>query len=152
MFAKILNRQSSDLRSAPRSPSRQPAANQPLRITSYQSRHSANIEHIGRKLGGMSKLEGRKIVNLYHDSAYGRETISALNAQAKRHGFQITHIAVAHPCTRQEAQWAEVSAMQADWVILRSWGMMNECAFGEAAKVGFARDRIVDACEIAVLN
>ena len=152
MFAKIFASQPGHSRSAPRSPSRQPAANETLRFTSYQSRHTAKIDYIASKEGGMSKLQGRKIVNLYHDSAYGRETIPTLDAQARRYGFEITHIAVPHPCTRQQAQWARVSAMQADWVILRSWGLMNECAFGEAAKVGFARDKIVDVCEIRLVD
>ena len=35
----------------------------------------------------MDKLKGKKIVNLYHDSAYGKETIPVLDAQAKKYGF-----------------------------------------------------------------
>ena len=32
------------------------------------------IKFIGTKEGGMDKLKGKKIVILYHDSAYGKET------------------------------------------------------------------------------
>jgi branched-chain amino acid transport system substrate-binding protein len=38
------------------------------------------------KEGGMDKLKGKKIVNIYHDSAYGKETIPILDAQAKKYG------------------------------------------------------------------
>src|SRR5258708_29040668 len=52
---------------------------------------------MGMKEGGMDKLKGKKIVNIYHDSAYGKETIPVLDAQAKKYGFEVTHIPVAHP-------------------------------------------------------
>ncbi|HWM42358.1 MAG TPA: ABC transporter substrate-binding protein, partial [Burkholderiales bacterium] len=66
-------------------------------ITTYWSQNTAKIKFIGQKEGGMDKLKGKKIVNLYHDSAYGKETIPVLDAQAKIYGFQVTHIAVPHP-------------------------------------------------------
>ncbi len=37
---------------------------------------------------GLDKLKGKKIVNLYHDSGYGKETASILDAQAKKYGFE----------------------------------------------------------------
>jgi len=42
----------------------------------YWSQNTAKIKFIGmRKRDG--QLKGKKIVNLYHDSAYGKETIQS---------------------------------------------------------------------------
>ena len=69
-------------------------------ITNYWSQNTAKIKFIGQKEGGMDKLKGKKIVNLYHDSAYGKETIPVLDVQAKKYGFEVTHIAGAAPGQR----------------------------------------------------
>src|SRR5256885_576608 len=66
-------------------------------MTNYWSQNTAKIKFIGMKEGGMDKLKGKKIVNLYHDSAYGKETIPILETQAKMYGFTVSHIAVPHP-------------------------------------------------------
>jgi len=112
-------------------------------ITNYWSQNTAKIKFIGMKEGGMGKLKGKKIVNIYHDSAYGKETIPVLDVQAKKFGFEITHIAVPHPGNEQQAQWLQVRQIKPDWVILRGWGVMNPTALKAAAKVGFARNKIV---------
>ena len=82
----------------------------------------------------MDKLKGKKIVNLYHDSAYGKETIPVLDAQAKKYGFEITHIAVPLPGNEQSAQWLQIRQIKPDWVILRGWGVMNPTSLKAAAK------------------
>jgi branched-chain amino acid transport system substrate-binding protein len=112
-------------------------------ITNYWSQNTAKIKFIGQKEGGMDKLKGKKIVNLYHDSAYGKETIPVLDVQAKKYGFEVTHIAVPHPGNEQQAQWLQVRQLKPDWVILRGWGVMNPTALKAAAKVGFPRDKVL---------
>src|SRR5438445_241002 len=112
-------------------------------ITTYWSQNTAKIKFIGMKEGGMDKLQGKKIVNIYHDSAYGKETIPVLDVQAKKYGFQVTHIAVPHPGNEQQAQWLQIRQIKPDWVILRGWGVMNPTALKAAAKIGFPRDTIV---------
>jgi branched-chain amino acid transport system substrate-binding protein len=112
-------------------------------ITTYWSQNTAKIKFIGQKEGGMDKLKGKKIVNLYHDSAYGKETIPVLDAQAKKYGFEVTHIPVAHPGNEQQSQWLQIRQIKPDWVILRGWGVMNPTALKAAAKVGYPRDRMV---------
>jgi branched-chain amino acid transport system substrate-binding protein len=112
-------------------------------VTTYWSQNTAKIKFIGMKEGGMDKLKGKKIVNLYHDSAYGKETIPVLDAQAKKYGFQVTHIAVPHPGNEQQAQWLQVRQIKPDWVILRGYGVMNPVALKAAAKIGFPRNKIV---------
>ena len=68
-------------------------------ITNYWSQNTAMIAFIGMKEGGMDKLKGKKIVNIYHDSAYGKETIPILDAQAKKYGFNLTQSRCAAPAT-----------------------------------------------------
>jgi branched-chain amino acid transport system substrate-binding protein len=112
-------------------------------ITNYWSQNTAKIKFIGMKEGGMDKLKGKKIVNIYHDSAYGKETIPVLDVQAKKYGFEIHHIAVPHPGNEQQSQWLQIRQLRPDWVILRGWGVMNPTALKAAAKVGFPRTKIV---------
>jgi branched-chain amino acid transport system substrate-binding protein len=112
-------------------------------VTNYWSQNTAKIKFIGMKEGGMDKLKGMKIVNIYHDSAYGKETIPVLDAQAKKYGFTVTHIPVPHPGNEQGSQWLQIRQIKPDWVILRGWGVMNPTALKAAAKVGFPRDKIV---------
>ena len=112
-------------------------------ITNYWSQNTAKIKFIGMKEGGMDKLKGKKIVNLYHDSAYGKETIPVLDVQAKKYGFEVTHIAVPHPGNEQQAQWLQIRQIQPDWVILRGWGVMNPTALKAAQRAGFPRDKMV---------
>ena len=64
-------------------------------VTNYWSENTAMINFIGTKAGGMDKLKGKKIVILYHGSAYGKETIPILDLLAKKYGFTVTHIEVA---------------------------------------------------------
>ena len=112
-------------------------------ITNYWSQNTAKIKFIGQKEGGMDKLKGKKIVNLYHDSAYGKETIAILDVQAKKYGFEVTHIAVPHPGNEQQSQWLQIRQIRPDWVILRGWGVMNPTALKAAAKAGFPRTKMV---------
>ena len=112
-------------------------------VTNYWSQNTAKIKFIGQKEGGMDKLKGKTIVNLYVDIAYGKETIPVLDAQAKKYGFKIVHIAVPAPGNEQQAQWMQVRQAKPDWVILRGWGVMNPVALKAAAKIGFPRNKIV---------
>ena len=112
-------------------------------VTNYWSQNTAKIKFIGMKSGGMDKLKGKKIINLYHGSAYGKETIPVLDIQAKKYGFTVTHIEVPHPGNEQESQWLQIRQAKPDWVILRGWGVMNPVALKTAAKVGYPRDHIV---------
>jgi len=112
-------------------------------VTNYWSQNTAKIKYIGMKEGGMDKLKGKKIVNLYHGSAYGKETIPILDAQAKKYGFEVIHIEVPHPGNEQQSQWLQIRQIKPDWVILRGWGVMNPTALKTAQKVGFPAEKIL---------
>jgi branched-chain amino acid transport system substrate-binding protein len=93
----------------------------------------------------MEQLKGRKIVHVYHDSEYGRETLPILDTQAAHYGFTVQHLAVPPPGLDQKATWLRVKVAQPDWVILRGGGVMTPTALKEAAQVGVPRDKIVGA-------
>ncbi|MBL8484941.1 MAG: ABC transporter substrate-binding protein [Rhodocyclaceae bacterium] len=112
-------------------------------ITTYWSQNTTMIKFIGQKEGGMDKLKDKKIVYLYHDSAYGKEGIAMMEEQAKRYGFLPTFIPVAHPGNEQQSQWLQIRQIRPDWVILWGWGVMNPTALKAAAKTGFPRDKMV---------
>ncbi len=111
--------------------------------TNYLSTNSIKVMFIGMQEGGMDKLKGKKIVNMHMDSAGGRETMPLLDAQAKKYGFEITHISVAMPGSEQQSAWLEVRRIKPDWVILRQWGVAPAVALKTAEKTGFPLNRIV---------
>ncbi|MCC6378964.1 MAG: ABC transporter substrate-binding protein [Burkholderiales bacterium] len=111
--------------------------------TTYWDQAAAMIAYIGQKAGGVDKLKGKKILHLYHDSAYGKEPIPVFEALAAKYGFEFMKIAVAHPGNTQQSQWLQIRQANPDFVILWGWGVMNPTAIKTAAKVGFPRDRII---------
>ncbi len=112
-------------------------------ITTYWSQTTARSSSSARRKAAMDKLKGKKIALVYHDSAYGKETIPVLDAQAKKYGFEVTHIAVPHPGNEQQSQWLQVRQIKPDWVILWGWGVMNPTALKAAAKAGYPREKII---------
>jgi branched-chain amino acid transport system substrate-binding protein len=112
-------------------------------ITTYWSQATVMVKYMGQKMGGMDKWRGKKLVLIYHDSAYGKEPIPILTDMSKQYGFQLTAIAVPHPGNEQQAQWLQVRQIRPDWVILWGWGVMNPTALKAAAKVGFPRDKMI---------
>lgn len=112
-------------------------------VTNYWSQSTAKIKFIGGRAGGMGKLKGLKIANVHHDSAYGKETQPVLAKQAEKYGFEVKHYPVTHPGLDQKATWLQIRQYKPDWIILRGWGVMNQTAIKEAARIGFPRDRMV---------
>ncbi len=112
-------------------------------ITTYWSQATTMVKYIGSKAGGVDKLKDKKIVYLYHDSAYGKEGISILEKQAQKYGFTFVPLAVSHPGNEQQSQWLKIRQEKPDWVILWGWGVMNPTALKAAAKTGFPREKMV---------
>jgi len=111
--------------------------------SNYWSQNTAKIRFIGQQAGGMEQLKGLKIVHVYIDSDFGKETLPILDQQAARYGFAVQHLAMQPPGLDQKETWRRVKAAQPDWVILRSAGIMTSTALKEAAQVGFPRDKMV---------
>ncbi|GIK86871.1 MAG: ABC transporter permease [Betaproteobacteria bacterium] len=112
-------------------------------ITTYWSQASAMIKYIARKEGGEDKLKGKKIVHLYHDSAYGKEPIAVFQEYQKRLGVEVTSIAVPHPGNEQQSQWLQIRQIRPDYVILWGWGVMNTVALKTAQRNGYPSGKIL---------
>jgi branched-chain amino acid transport system substrate-binding protein len=112
-------------------------------ITSYWNQAAGMIKYIGDKEGGLDKLKGKKIVDLYHDSAYGKEPLPVFEAYAKKLGFELIKIPVAPPGNDQQSQWLEIRQAKPDWVILWGFGVMNPTALKTAQRNGFPREKIL---------
>jgi branched-chain amino acid transport system substrate-binding protein len=110
-------------------------------VTTYQMQASAIIKFLKDKNGG--SLAGKKIVFLYHDSAYGKEPIVALEAESRLNKFTLTEIPVAHPGNEQGAQWQRIRQENPDYVIMWGWGVMNMTALKTAQKMGFPREKMI---------
>jgi len=110
-------------------------------VTTYQMQVSAIVRFLTEKNGG--SLAGKKIVYLYHDSAYGKEPMVALDAEATLGRFKVVQIPVAHPGNEQGAQWLRIRQENPDYVIFWGWGVMNQTALKAAQKVGYPRDKII---------
>ncbi len=110
-------------------------------VTTYQMQASAIVKFLAQKNGG--SLAGKKIAFLYHDSAYGKEPIVALQAESKINKFKLIEIPVAPPGNEQGAQWLKIREENPDYVIFWGWGVMNPTALKAAQKVGFPRDRMI---------
>ncbi|MBY0556360.1 MAG: ABC transporter substrate-binding protein [Burkholderiaceae bacterium] len=112
-------------------------------ITSYWNQAAAMIKYLGDKNGGMEKLKGKKIVHLYHDSAFGKEPMPVLEALSKQYGFELIKIPVTPPGTEQQSQWLQIRQANPDHVILWGWGAMNAVAIKTAQRNGFPREKML---------
>ncbi|AOY99640.1 ABC transporter permease [Cupriavidus sp. USMAHM13] len=112
-------------------------------VLTFYSEASALVNFIAQQEGGHDKLKGKKIVTLYHDSAYGRETIEPLRLLSGKYGFQDIQIPFADPGNEQSAQWRQIRQIQPDWVFIRTWGVSTPVAIRTAQRFGIPANRIV---------
>ena len=112
-------------------------------ITSYWNQAAGMMKYLGEKSGGMDKLKGKKIVHLYHDSAYGKEPLPVLEEQARQYGFELIKIPIAPPGNDQQSQWLQIRQANPDHVILWGFGVMNAVAIKTAQRNGFPREKIL---------
>lgn len=112
-------------------------------ILTFYSEASALVNYIAQQEGGLDKLKGKKIVTLYHDSAYGRETIEPLKLLAKKYGFEDIQVPFADPGNEQSAQWRQIRGLKPDWVFIRTWGVSTPVAIKTAARFGIPANRII---------
>jgi branched-chain amino acid transport system substrate-binding protein len=112
-------------------------------ITNYWDQAAGMVRYFADKVGGAQNLRGKKIVHLYHDSAFGKEPLPVLEESAKQYGFELIKIPVAHPGNEQQSQWLQIRQANPDFVILWGWGVMNAVALKTAQRNGIPRDKIL---------
>ena len=109
---------------------------------SYWTGADILIQHIGKTLGGLDKLNGKKITLVYLDAPFGKEPIPLLQERAKMHGFDLQLLPVTAPGVEQKATWLQVRQSKPDYVFLWGWGVMNSTALKEAQATGYPRDKM----------
>jgi len=109
----------------------------------YWSQASAVIKYMSRQVGGYDKLQGKKIVHVYHNSAYGKEANPTLVELAKRYGYKLTLLAVDHPGQEQKATWLQIRRLKPDFVFMSGWGVMNSVAIKEAAAINYPMEKFI---------
>ncbi|MCA8884298.1 MAG: ABC transporter substrate-binding protein [Rhodobacteraceae bacterium] len=107
----------------------------------YWDAATVAIKYLSEENNG--DLNGKKIVLLYHNSAYGKEPIRTLEEMSAKHGFELTTIAVDHPGQEQKSQWLQIRRERPDYVIMWGWGVMNQVAIQEAANIRFPMDHFI---------
>ncbi len=100
------------------------------------------VQEVGKKVGGMDKLKGKKITLVYHDSPYGKEPIPLLQERAAQLGFALQLLPVASPGIEQKATWLQIRQNRPDYVFLWGWGVMNSTAIKEAVATGYPRENM----------
>jgi branched-chain amino acid transport system substrate-binding protein len=112
-------------------------------ITNYWNQAASMVVYLGEKAGGMDKLKGKKIVHLYHDSAYGKEPLPVLEAEAAKYGFELIKIPIAPPGNDQQSQWLQIRQANPDYVIMWTFGVMSAVGLKTAQRNGFPREKII---------
>lgn len=112
-------------------------------LLNYYGQASAGLNYIAQREAGFDKLKGKKIVTLYHDSPYGRETQAAIALLAQKYGFDNIQIPIADPGSEQSAQWRQVREIKPDWIFLRTWGVSTPVALKTAVRFGYPVDHII---------
>ncbi len=114
-------------------------------ISTYWNQAAAMVVYLGDKSGGMDKLKGKKIVHLYHDSAYGKEPLPVLEAEAVKWGFDLIRIPITPPGNEQQSQWLQIRQANPDYVIMWTYGVMSAVSLKTAQRNGFPREKILGA-------
>lgn len=120
----------------------------PLVTTSWVQA-AAMVRYLGMRAGGMERLRGSRIVLLYSDTPDGKDAIPVLSALASRYGYALSMLAVAAPGAEQSEQWLKIREIRPDWLLLSGSETMAATALQSAARVGFARSRILGGGAVA---
>ena len=107
----------------------------------YWDGASIAIKHILDLNNG--DISGKKIALVYHNSAYGKEPIRTLEELAKKHGYELTLLAVDHPGQEQKSQWLQIRRERPDYVLMWGWGVMNQVAIQEAVNIRYPMENFI---------
>ncbi len=107
----------------------------------YWNGASLAINHLLDINGG--DIKGKKVALVYHNSAYGKEPIRTLEELAKKHGFELSLLAVDHPGQEQKSQWLQIRREKPDYVLMWGWGVMNQVAIQEAVNIRFPMENFI---------
>jgi len=107
----------------------------------YWDAASIIVKYILDEEGG--DISGKSLALVYHNSAYGKEPIRTLQELSKKHGYNLTLLAVDHPGQEQKSQWLQIRRERPDYVLMWGWGVMNQVAIQEAANIRYPMDHFI---------
>ena len=107
----------------------------------YWDGASGAVNYLLESNGG--DLSGKTIALVYHNSAYGKEPIRTLEELSKKHGFNLSTLAVDHPGQEQKSQWLQIRRERPDFVLMWGWGVMNQVAIQEAVNIRFPMENFI---------
>lgn len=109
---------------------------------SYWVAMDTTIQFLGKNVGGLDTLKGKKIAYVYYDVPYGKEPIPILKKRSEMHGFNVVLLPVTPPGLNQQGIWSRIRQEQPDYIILWTFGISSPIALEEARKIGFPRDKM----------
>lgn len=109
--------------------------------TNYWNGASIGVKHMLDLNGG--DLNGKKVVLLHFNGAYGKEPIPTLEALSAKHGFEFSTLAIDFPGQEQKSQWLTIRRERPDYVLFWGWGVMNQVAVQEAANIRYPMDQFI---------
>ncbi|UWP98120.1 ABC transporter substrate-binding protein [Aliiroseovarius crassostreae] len=107
----------------------------------YWNGASAAVNHLLDLNGG--DLNGKKVILLHFNGAYGKEPIPTLTKLGEKHGFDFSAIPVDYPGQEQKSQWLQIRRERPDYVLFWGWGVMNQVAIQEAANIRFPLENMI---------
>jgi branched-chain amino acid transport system substrate-binding protein len=107
----------------------------------YWNGASLAINHILDLNSG--DIAGKKVALVYHNSAYGKEPIRALEVLSEKHSYELTLLPVDHPGQEQKSQWLQIRREKPDYVLMWGWGVMNQVAIQEAANIRYPMENFI---------
>ncbi len=109
--------------------------------TNYWNGASIGVKHMLDLNGG--DLNGKKVVLLHFNGAYGKEPIPTLEALSAKHGFEFSTLPIDFPGQEQKSQWLKIRRDKPDYVLFWGWGVMNQVAVQEAANIRFPMENFI---------
>ena len=109
--------------------------------TNYWNGASIGVKHMLDLNGG--DINGKKVILLHFNGAYGKEPIPTLEALSEKHGFEFSAIPIDYPGQEQKSQWLQIRRERPDYILFWGWGVMNQVAVQEAANIRFPMENFI---------
>ncbi|MFT6556741.1 MAG: branched-chain amino acid transport system substrate-binding protein [Sneathiella sp.] len=112
-------------------------------MTNYWGQATGIMKYMGKEEGGLDKMKDKTIALVYLDIAYGKESIPIFRSLSEKFGFKLKEYPVVFPGLEQKATWLQIRRAKPDYIVMWGWGVMNQTAIKEAAKIKFPAEKFI---------
>jgi len=109
----------------------------------YWGQATGIMKHMAAQEGGIDNMKGKTIALVYLDIAYGKESLPIFRTMSEKFGFKLKEYPVTFPGIEQKATWLQIRRAKPDYIAMWGWGVMNQTAIKEAAKIKFPADHFI---------